>query len=256
MGPTHGQEAQEDPDRLRRLSCSHPWRATNRDTHAVVTGEPDARKASPSGSGGGRRVGSSATPPDGLPRWSGPTRTAASEWRPRATGPDGKGPRLIDPARLGKAIPYGVYDLAANTGWVNVGADARHRRVRRRVDPPLVAAPSAATAYPDATRLLITADGGGSNGYRARLWKTELAALAAETGLTDHRLPPATRAPRNGVAVGTALAGGPPHRSQRAGLPHWAPASGSGSEAHGREGMPHAGWWEPPVRQYGSSVPR
>ena len=46
-----------------------------------------------------------------------------------------------------------------------------------------------------------------------------------------------------GVAVGTALTGGPPHRSQRAELPHWAPASGSGSEAHFREGMLHAGGW-------------
>ena len=45
------------------------------------------------------------------------------------------------------------------------------------------------TNYPDADRLLITADGGGSNGYRLRLWKTELAALAAETGLRHHRLP-------------------------------------------------------------------
>ena len=45
------------------------------------------------------------------------------------------------------------------------------------------------------------------------------------------------------VAVGTALTGGPPHRSQRAELPHWAPASGSGSEAHFREGMLHAGGW-------------
>ena len=45
------------------------------------------------------------------------------------------------------------------------------------------------------------------------------------------------------VAVGTALEGGPPHRSQRAGLPHWAPASGSGGEAHLREGMHHAWSW-------------
>ena len=45
------------------------------------------------------------------------------------------------------------------------------------------------------------------------------------------------------VAVGTALAGGPPHRSQRAGLPHWAPALGSGGKAHFREGMHHAGGW-------------
>jgi len=47
------------------------------------------------------------------------------------------------------------------------------------------------------------------------------------------------------VAVGTALEGGPPLRSQRAGLPHWAPASGSDGQALGREGVHHAGWWEP-----------
>jgi DDE family transposase len=94
---------------------------------------------------------------------------------------------------LGKAIPYGIYDLAANTGWVSVGADhdtsafavqtlrrwwhtvGRHR-------------------YPGTDRLLICADGGGSNGYRVRAWKIELAAFAAETGLTITvcHLPPGT----------------------------------------------------------------
>ena len=94
---------------------------------------------------------------------------------------------------LGKAIPYGIYDVAANTGWVSVGADhdtsafavetlrrwwntvGRHR-------------------YPDTDRLLICADGGGSNGYRVRAWKIELAAFAAETGLTITvcHLPPGT----------------------------------------------------------------
>src|SRR5918999_6329278 len=51
------------------------------------------------------------------------------------------------------------------------------------------------------------------------------------------------------VAVGTALAGGPPRRSQRAGLPHWAPALGGGGEAHIWEGVSYAGGWEPSVRQ-------
>jgi hypothetical protein len=94
---------------------------------------------------------------------------------------------------LGKAIPYGIYDVAANSGWVSVGADhdtsafavetlrrwwttvGRHR-------------------YPDTDRLLICADGGGSNGYRVRAWKIELAAFAAETGLriTICHLPPGT----------------------------------------------------------------
>ncbi|MCA1675941.1 MAG: ISAzo13 family transposase, partial [Actinobacteria bacterium] len=93
----------------------------------------------------------------------------------------------------GKAIPYGVYDVAANSGWVNVGTDADTgvfavesiRRWWNRIG---------ASAYPAATQLLITADGGGSNGSRLRLWKTQLAELATETGLeiTVAHLPPGT----------------------------------------------------------------
>lgn len=93
----------------------------------------------------------------------------------------------------GKAIPYGVYDLGANTGWVSVGTDHE------------TAAFAANTLrswwnihgrhlYPDAGQLLITADCGGANGNRRRTWKTELAALAAETGLAISvcHLPPGT----------------------------------------------------------------
>ena len=83
---------------------------------------------------------------------------------------------------LGKAVPYGVYDLTANSGWVNVGTDADTgqfavesiRRWWNVVGKDLYAA---------ADRLLITADSGGSNGSRLRLWKTELAAFAAEIGM-------------------------------------------------------------------------
>ena len=83
---------------------------------------------------------------------------------------------------LGKVTPYGVYDVAANTGWVSVGSDHDTgefavESIRRWWDK--VGRP----AYPDADRLLITADGGGSNGYRLRLWKRELAQLATQTGL-------------------------------------------------------------------------
>ncbi len=95
--------------------------------------------------------------------------------------------------KVGKAIPYGVYDLAANTGWVSVGQDhdtsafavATLRRWWFSVGQ---------IAYPQVDRLLICADGGGSNGYRVRAWKTELAALATETGLaiTVCHLPPGT----------------------------------------------------------------
>ncbi|MCA1682303.1 MAG: ISAzo13 family transposase, partial [Actinobacteria bacterium] len=94
---------------------------------------------------------------------------------------------------LGKAIPYGIYDIAANTGWVSVGADhdtsafavATLRRWWTTVG---------AHRYPDTDRLLICADGGGSNGYRVRAWKVELTTLAAETGLTITvcHLPPGT----------------------------------------------------------------
>lgn len=84
---------------------------------------------------------------------------------------------------LGKAIPYGVYDVEANAGWVNVGTDH---------DTAAFAVESirrwwttmGQAAYPHTRRLLITADAGGSNSYRTRAWKTELAAFALETGLT------------------------------------------------------------------------
>jgi hypothetical protein len=94
---------------------------------------------------------------------------------------------------LGKAIPYGVYDLAANSGWVSVGVDhdtaafavATLGRWWQQVGR---------ATYPAASRLLVTADAGGSNGYRVRAWKTELARLAAETGLavTVCHFPPGT----------------------------------------------------------------
>lgn len=95
--------------------------------------------------------------------------------------------------QLGKAIPYGVYDLAANTGWVNVGTDHDTaafavESIRRWWQD------QGHAAYAHATRLLITADAGGSVGYRTRAWKLELARFAAETGLTITvcHLPPGT----------------------------------------------------------------
>jgi len=83
---------------------------------------------------------------------------------------------------LGRATPYGIYDLAQNTGWVSVGVDhdtaafavESIRRWWRVMGQPV---------YPKAHRLLITADAGGSNGPRLRLWKVELQKLADETGL-------------------------------------------------------------------------
>ena len=83
---------------------------------------------------------------------------------------------------LGRVSPYGVYDIAQNEAWVSVGTDhdtaafavESIRRWWRGMGQAL---------YPSATRLLITADAGGSNGYRLRLWKLELQKLADETGL-------------------------------------------------------------------------
>jgi len=93
----------------------------------------------------------------------------------------------------GKAIPYGVYDLGANAGWVSVGTD--HETAAFAVNTLRAWWNTHGRhTYPDTDRLLITADSGGSNGNRRRTWKTELAALAAETGLTIRvcHLPPGT----------------------------------------------------------------
>jgi hypothetical protein len=83
---------------------------------------------------------------------------------------------------LGRATPYGVYDLAQNTGWVSVGmdhdtAEFAVETIRRWWKD------MGRTVYPQANRLLITADAGGSNGPRLRLWKVELQKLADQTGL-------------------------------------------------------------------------
>lgn len=83
---------------------------------------------------------------------------------------------------LGKAIPYGVYDVGRNDGFVSVGIS--HDTAQFAVNSVwLWWQQMGQEAYPDATRLLITADGGGSNSYRSRLWKTELQGLADKTGL-------------------------------------------------------------------------
>ena len=111
----------------------------------------------------------------------GPYKNGGREYRPRGDPEQVNVHDFID-RNLGKAVPYGVYDVGANTGWVSAGAGH---------DTAAFAVSSirawwnaiGKAAYPDAAQLLITADCGGSNGNRVRLWKTELAALAAETGL-------------------------------------------------------------------------
>jgi hypothetical protein len=99
----------------------------------------------------------------------------------------------FDGPKVPAAIPYGIYDIAANTGWVNVGtgrntAEFAVESIRRWWNA------QGASEYPGATRLLITADGGGSNASRDRLWKVCLAEFALETGLeiTVCHLPPGT----------------------------------------------------------------
>lgn len=119
-------------------------------------------------------------------------RNNGAEWRPAGDPEPVKVHDFIDPV-LGKANPYGVYDMTGNTGWVSVGTD--HDTAAFAVNTIRSWWNTAGRdTYPGATRLLITADGGGSNGYRTRLWKTELANLAAETGLTITvcHLPPGT----------------------------------------------------------------
>ncbi|MER6379880.1 ISAzo13 family transposase [Streptomyces sp. NPDC001127] len=114
------------------------------------------------------------------------------QWRPAADPVPVNVHDFADP-QLGKAVPYGIYDLAADTGWVNVGTD--HDTAAFAVESiRRWWSGQGRAAYPQATRLLITADAGGSNGYRTRAWKLELARFAAETGLTITvcHLPPGT----------------------------------------------------------------
>ncbi|MGH3503154.1 MAG: ISAzo13 family transposase, partial [Nocardioidaceae bacterium] len=119
-------------------------------------------------------------------------RNGGREYRPKGSPAPVNVHDFMD-KQLGKAIPYGIYDIGANTGWVSVGRDhdtsAFAVQTLRRWWNTLGSA-----RYPDARRLLVCADGGGSNGYRARAWKIELARLAAETGLevTVCHLPPGT----------------------------------------------------------------
>lgn len=114
------------------------------------------------------------------------------EWRPKATPEAVKVHDFIDP-KLGRAVPYGVYDIADNKGWVSVGTDhdtasfAVHAIKRWWLT-------LGQRRYPKACRLMITADGGGSNGHRVRLWKIELQNLANALGIpiTVCHLPPGT----------------------------------------------------------------
>jgi hypothetical protein len=119
-------------------------------------------------------------------------KNGGQEWRPQGT-PEEVRVHDFQDKELGKAIPYGVYDLLNNQGWVTVGIDHDtaefavnsirrwwHKMGQRR--------------FPQARKLLITADGGGSNGSRCRLWKVSLQKLADELELVLHvsHFPPGT----------------------------------------------------------------
>lgn len=118
-------------------------------------------------------------------------KNAGREWRPKGE------PEQVQvhdfPLDGGKVVPYGIYDLTRNDGWVNVGTSA---------DTAEFAVESirrwwfkmGCTVYPDANKLLITADSGGSNGYRIRLWKKEIQQFANDSGLeiTVCHFPPGT----------------------------------------------------------------
>jgi hypothetical protein len=114
------------------------------------------------------------------------------EYQPKGKPEEVRAHDFID-KKLGKAIPYGIYDLMANCGWVSVGTDHDTAQfavqtLRRWWEQ------MGHLVYPQAHELMITADGGGSNGSRCRLWKIELQRLADETGLmiTVCHFPPGT----------------------------------------------------------------
>ena len=119
-------------------------------------------------------------------------KNAGREWRPKGSPEEVRVHDFVIP-ELGRAAPYGVYDIANNVGWVSVGIDH---------DTAAFAANAIRSwwklmgreRYPSARSLLITADGGGSNGSRVRLWKIELQKLADELGvpITVCHLPPGT----------------------------------------------------------------
>ena len=114
------------------------------------------------------------------------------EYQPKGTPIEVKGHDFLD-KKLGKVVPYGIYDIGKNKGWVSVGisSDTAQFAVNAIRSWWYTAGRK---HYANTESLLITADCGGSNGYRVRLWKTELQKLATETGLVMevHHFPPGT----------------------------------------------------------------
>lgn len=111
----------------------------------------------------------------------GPFKNAGREWRPKGQPEKVRVHDFID-KKLGKVTPYGVYDMLANAGWVSVGID--HDTAEFAVNSIRSWwKKMGKRAYRNATELMITADSGGSNSYRTRLWKVALQDFADETGL-------------------------------------------------------------------------
>jgi len=124
--------------------------------------------------------------------WVGDFKNGGQEWRPKGNPERVRTYDFVDKV-LGKVNPYGVYDPVANVGWVSVGVDHDTAEfavetLRRWWEK------MGRVRYPAATEVLVTADGGGSNGSRVRLWKVALQRLANETGLriTVGHFPPGT----------------------------------------------------------------
>jgi len=119
-------------------------------------------------------------------------KNGGREWRPKGSPEEVRVHDFVIP-ELGRAVPYGIYDIAGNTGWVSVGIDhdtAAFATNAIRSWWQLMGR----ERYPEAKSLLITADGGGSNGSRVRLWKLELQKLADELDIPISvcHLPPGT----------------------------------------------------------------
>lgn len=121
---------------------------------------------------------------------AGPFKNNGRQWRPQGSPEEVRAHDFLIP-ELGRAVLYGIYDLAANAGWVSVGMDhdtaAFAVNAIRRWWQEI-----GCLRYPTADYLTITADGGGGNGSRVKLWKRELQALANELGIKIivHHLPP------------------------------------------------------------------
>lgn len=119
-------------------------------------------------------------------------KNGGREWRPAGDPVKVKTHDFPD-KELGKVIPYGIYDMSRNNGWVSVGID--HDTAEFAVESiRRWWVRMGKRSYPDASELTITADAGGSNGYRSRLWKVALQDLADRTGLRIrvHHFPPGT----------------------------------------------------------------